>query len=110
MSSMLDDLKYIHDKDKDDALGVAEGQAKYLQHQFDFKFEPGGEIRNVVIGGMGGSALYAVFLNSWPGLSVPFEIVRNYNLPRYVNEHTLFISSSYSGNTEEALSALSEAE
>jgi glucose/mannose-6-phosphate isomerase len=31
-------------------------------------------------------------------------------LPAYVNEHTLFISSSYSGNTEETIAALAEAE
>jgi glucose/mannose-6-phosphate isomerase len=41
---------------------------------------------------------------------VPFEVIRNYDLPPYVNEQTLFIASSYSGNTEETLSALDEAE
>ncbi|HEY5806146.1 MAG TPA: bifunctional phosphoglucose/phosphomannose isomerase [Candidatus Saccharimonadales bacterium] len=107
---MLDDLKYIHERDADDALGVAENQWKQLQHGYDLHFQPGAEIRNVVLGGMGGSALYSVFLNSWPGLSVPFEISRNYNIPKYVNENTLFIASSYSGNTEETLSALDEAE
>lgn len=107
---MLDDLKFIHERDTDDALGVAENQYKQLQQDYDIQFQPAAEIRNVVLGGMGGSALYAVFLNSWPGLSVPFEISRNYNVPNYVDEHTLFIASSYSGNTEETLSALDEAE
>ncbi|HEX9153532.1 MAG TPA: SIS domain-containing protein, partial [Candidatus Saccharimonadales bacterium] len=51
-----------------------------------------------------------VFLGSWPGVAVPFEITRNYDIPAYVNENTLFISSSHSGNTEETLSALDEAE
>lgn len=107
---MLDDLKYIHEKDADDALGVAGRQWQYLHHDFGVSFQPSAEIRNVVLGGMGGSALYAVFLYSWPGLSVPFEISRNYNIPGYVDKHTLFIASSYSGNTEETLEALSEAE
>lgn len=107
---MLDDLKLIHERDADDALGVAENQWKQLTQDYDFHFQPGAEIRNIVLGGMGGSALYAVFLNSWPGFSVPFEIRRNYDVPTYVNENTLFIASSYSGNTEETLSALSEAE
>lgn len=49
-------------------------------------------------------------MNSWPQLRVPFEIVRNYAVPEYVGEQTLFISSSYSGNTEETLEALSHAE
>ena len=107
---MLDDLKYIHDKDADDAFGVAERQWKQLQQHYDIQFEPQAEIHNIMLGGMGGSALYAVFLNSWPGFRVPFEIVRNYNLPQYVGQNTLFIASSYSGNTEETLSALDEAE
>lgn len=107
---MLDDLKLIHERDPQDALGVAAKQGEQLQHEFGVHFEPSAEIHNVVLGGMGGSALYAIFLNSWPTLSVPFEIVRNYSLPRYVDEHTLFIASSYSGNTEEALAMLDEAE
>ncbi len=107
---MLDDLKYIHEKDADDALGVASKQGQQLQHVYDVTFQASGEIRNVVLSGMGGSALYAVFVGTWPGLLVPFEIVRNYDIPAYVDEHTLFISSSYSGNTEETLAALEAAE
>ena len=59
---------------------------------------------------MGGSAWPAVYVNTWAGPSVPFEIVRDYTVPAYVGKNTLFISSSYSGNTEETLSALAEAE
>jgi glucose/mannose-6-phosphate isomerase len=106
---MLDDLKYIHDKDVADALGVAEKQWQQLQHQYDVRFSPNAEIRNVVLSGMGGSALYGLFIGVWPGLSVPYEIARNYDIPAYVDEHTLFISSSYSGNTEETLAALDAA-
>ena len=40
---------------------------------------------------------------------VPFEICSQYQAPRYVNNKTLFIASSYSGNTEEVLSALEDA-
>lgn len=107
---MLDDLKYIHERDAQDALGIAQKEWQQLQHEFGVKSEVSGEIKNVVLTGMGGSALPGVFLNSWPGLNVPFEIVRNYNLPQYVGKETLVISSSYSGNTEETLSALDEAE
>jgi glucose/mannose-6-phosphate isomerase len=107
---MLDDIKLIHERDAQDALGVAEKQWQQFQHNFGASFAATNEIRNVVLAGMGGSALPAVFLNSWPGLTVPFQVVRDYTLPDYVNEHTLFISSSHSGNTEETLSALDEAE
>jgi len=106
---MLDDLTYIHKKDAQDALGVAAKQGEQLQHTFEVTFAAKHEIRNVVLSGMGGSALYALFVQAWPGLSVPFEIVRNYDIPKYVDAHTLFISSSYSGNTEETLAALEAA-
>ncbi len=107
---MLDDLKYIHERDAEDALGVVEKQWQQLTHQFGVTFKPKAEIRNVMLGGMGGSGWPALYLKSWPGVGLPFEVVSNYSLPKYVNEHTLFIASSYSGNTEETLSALHEAE
>src|SRR5437868_6484958 len=107
---MLDDLKMIHNRDADDALGVAEKQWQQLQHDFGLEIPPLEGITNVVVGGMGGSAWPALYLKSWPGTSVPLEVISNYNLPAYVGEHTLFISSSYSGNTEETLAALEEAE
>ncbi len=107
---MLDDLKLIHERDPEDALGVSARQWQYLSKDFDAHFEPRGEIRNVVLAGMGGSALPGVIVGSWPQTNVPFEIVRNYDVPPYVGEQTLFISSSYSGNTEETLEALRQAE
>lgn len=107
---MLDDLKYIHQRDGQDALGIAEKQWQQLQQKYEVELPDVGHIDNVVLAGMGGSALGAVFVQSWPQLSVPFEIVRDYHIPSYVSDKTLFISSSYSGNTEETLSALAEAE
>jgi glucose/mannose-6-phosphate isomerase len=106
---MLDDLKLIHERDAQDALGVSGRQWQYLLEEFDVEITAH-EVSNVVLAGMGGSALPGVLLNSWPQLTVPFEIVRGYNIPAYVGPGTLFISSSFSGNTEETLSALAEAE
>lgn len=106
---MLDDLKLINDRDKEDALGVAQKQWQQLSYRFDADISFT-NIENVVVSGMGGSALPAVFLRSWPELNVPLEIVRDYDIPKYVNQKTLFISCSYSGNTEETLTALSKAE
>lgn len=107
---MLDDLKMIHDRDKTDALGIAEKQGQQLQYVYDTVVPPLTGLRNVVLAGMGGSAFPGVFLHSWPGTSLPFEIVRGYDLPAYVDDQTLFIASSYSGNTEETLAALTQAE
>lgn len=106
---MLDDLQYIHEKDSQDALGVVAQQAMQLQHDFGSQLQLNVDISNVVIAGMGGSALAAALLRSWPGLNVPFEIVRDYTIPSYVGSNTLFIASSYSGNTEETVSALNQA-
>jgi glucose/mannose-6-phosphate isomerase len=103
---MLDDLKMIHNRDAEDALGIAEKQWQQLGHVYEIAVPKFPDIRNVVMAGMGGSAFPAVFLHSWPGTTLPFEIVRGYELPNYVDPHTLFICSSYSGNTEETLSAL----
>lgn len=108
---MLDDLKYIHEKDAADTLGIAEKQGEQLLH--DFEIRGGGEFKNVyniVYGGMGGSALAPSVVNVWPKLGEPFEIVRDYDIPAYVDGDTLFIAASYSGNTEETLSALAQAE
>lgn len=106
---MIDDLKYIHQRDSQDALGVAEKQWKQLEHEFTCQ-KTDADIKNIVLAGMGGSALAGKLSQSWPGHSIPFEICSNYSIPKYVNGSTLFIASSYSGNTEETLSALTEAE
>ncbi|HEY5550234.1 MAG TPA: bifunctional phosphoglucose/phosphomannose isomerase [Candidatus Saccharimonadales bacterium] len=109
---MLDDLKYIHQRDGQDALGIAEKQWQQLEHRFEVTGDrlQVTDIQNVVYAGMGGSALAALFAKSWPGCKVPFEVTRQYQIPEYVSAKTLFITSSYSGNTEETLSALAEAE
>jgi glucose/mannose-6-phosphate isomerase len=108
---MLDDLKYIHEKDAQDALGIAEKQWQQIEYDYNFTHDLDfSEILNIVFAGMGGSALAALISTSWPGYNRPFEICRNYNLPGFVGEKTLVIVSSYSGNTEETISALYEAE
>lgn len=110
MSTMLDDLKYIHEKDQSDALGIAAKQAEQLRATFTPTPAPQfGKVYNIVHAGMGGSALPAEFIKVWPVLPEPFEIVRQYNIPAYVDEDTLFIADSYSGNTEETISALEQA-
>lgn len=102
---MLDDLKYIHNKDADDALGFAGKQWQQLKTVYELP-ELDFEVENIVFAGMGGSALWALLSQSWPGYNVPFAVWRKYGLPSYVGPKTLLVISSYSGNTEETLSAL----
>ena len=106
---MLDDLKMIHERDAQDALGIAEKQWQQLTYDFtlaSLDFTP----ENIVFSGMGGSALAAQLAMTWPGCKVPFVISRDYAIPGFVSDKTLFIASSYSGNTEETLNALRLAE
>lgn len=106
---MLDDLKLIHERDVADTLGIAERQAKQLEETFETSQGPI-EVDNIIYAGMGGSALAAVVSQSWPGYRVPFQIVRDYDIPAYVSDRTYFVAASYSGNTEETISALEQAE
>jgi glucose/mannose-6-phosphate isomerase len=91
---MLDDLKFIHQRDAQDALGVAEKQWQQLQYKYDVEVNINTPINNIVLGGMGGSGWPALYMKSWAGLKVPFEVVSDYS----------------SGNTEETLAALDKAE
>ena len=69
------------------------------------------KINNIVVAGMGGSAIGGditrlILQNE---LKIPMYICRNYKLPNWVDNTSLVICSSYSGNTEESLSAFEDA-
>jgi glucose/mannose-6-phosphate isomerase len=68
-------------------------------------------IANIVVIGMGGSAIGGDLVRSYLAdkINIPFFICRHYRLPEFVNENSLVIGSSYSGNTEESLSAFNDA-
>lgn len=110
---MLDDANVIKQRDPENALGVA--AAQWQQVSYDAVVEDGDhdgrDVTKVVVTGMGGSALAALFTKALleERLLIPFEVVRGYELPTYVDSSTLVIASSYSGNTEETLSALEQA-
>ena len=63
--------------------------------------------KNIVIVGMGGSAIGGEILQGWlrDTLPIPIQVCRDYILPAYVNKDTLIFANSYSGNTEETLTA-----
>jgi len=64
-------------------------------------------IKNVAVSAMGGSAISADIVKHFS--KIPFFIIRDYYLPPYIGEETLFIAISYSGNTEETLACFNEA-
>ena len=113
MYETLDNENILAQRDPEGALKVAAEQ--YLQATFSAdvvsKEHDDRSITSIVVTGMGGSALAALVAKVWlkNELSIPFEVVRGYDLPKYVGQQTLVIASSYSGNTEETVSALGQA-
>jgi glucose/mannose-6-phosphate isomerase len=70
-----------------------------------------GEIKAIVVTGLGGSAMGGDLVRTIgeSQLRYPLVVNRNYDLPGFVDGSTLVIACSYSGNTEETLSAYGQA-
>ncbi|MGM0545462.1 MAG: bifunctional phosphoglucose/phosphomannose isomerase [Bacteroidota bacterium] len=69
------------------------------------------QVANICFAGMGGSAIGPDLLRGfcYRDSPWPIEIVRHYEIPKWVDENTLFIACSFSGTTEETLTALTAA-
>jgi glucose/mannose-6-phosphate isomerase len=95
-ANMLDGLARFPEQIKE-ALTIAEAVQR-----FNFL-----KIDNVVVAGMGGSAISGDIMLSLfrDKLDVPLIVNREYDLPKWVNKDTLVICISYSGNTDETLSS-----
>jgi glucose/mannose-6-phosphate isomerase len=66
---------------------------------------------NIMICGLGGSGIGGKLVAGWLAneLDIPVNFCQDYTLPKYVSNKTLVIASSYSGDTEETLSAVEQA-
>jgi glucose/mannose-6-phosphate isomerase len=86
------------------------GEALKIGQSLDL-VRPGSDIRNIVIAGMGGSGIGANLVDSltFGRVPIPITVCKSYNIPQFVSPHTLFVASSYSGNTEETIAALNKA-
>ncbi|MGQ9804610.1 MAG: bifunctional phosphoglucose/phosphomannose isomerase [Chlorobiales bacterium] len=69
------------------------------------------KVKSIVVTGLGGSAIGGDLVRAYVSseCAVPILVNRNYTLPAFVDASTLVIISSYSGNTEETLSAYRDA-
>lgn len=69
------------------------------------------DIENVVVLGMGGSGIAGDVLTvvAGPFMPVPIVVHKGYGIPNFIDEHTLVIAASFSGNTEETVEAAGEA-
>lgn len=67
--------------------------------------------KSIIVSGMGGSSNAGKILQGLyeDSLKIQFEVFNDYGLPAWVNSDTLVVANSYSGNTEETLSAIEAA-
>jgi len=112
----LDRREAISEIDRSDMLGVVNQMPEMISQAE--KFSAGvslpkiNKISQVVVAGMGGSAIAGdiaadLFLKK---AKVAVLSNRNYSVPEFVGPETLFFALSYSGETEEVLSSVKEAE
>jgi len=111
MVTILDNQSRIEDIDQSNMLGDLAKTSEYCRDAINrakrvivpANFNP----KNIVVVGMGGSAIGGELLKDWlrETLPVSIQVCRDYVLPAYVNKNTLVIANSYSGNTEETVTA-----
>ena len=115
-TSVIESVERIRGADPEDMLGRIKELPKQIQGAWQVtraaQLPPAyGDVRNITVIGMGGSAiggdLAAALLAD--ELKVPMSVHRDYGLPAFIGRDSLVIASSYSGNTEETLSAFQEA-
>src|SRR5437870_5345874 len=82
--------------------------AEALQIAKNSKISAGKNIQNVLITGLGGSGIGGTIVAELASKQskVPVTVSKDYFIPSFVSENTLVVVSSYSGNTEETLSAM----
>ncbi len=100
-SDMLSALLDFHEQCKD---AVEKASALRLPPEYT-------GVNRIVVAGLGGSAIGGDLLFTYLAgeLGIPFHVSRSYQVPAFVDKKTLFFAVSYSGNTEETLSAYTEA-
>jgi glucose/mannose-6-phosphate isomerase len=113
--SILDQPEKIRAIDKSNMLGHCMKTGEYgqeaLQLAKEIELPKKRQHQHILIAGMGGSGIGGEILRDWlrDDLRIPMEICNDYTLPAYVNNDTLVFAISYSGNTEETLSAFVDA-
>lgn len=106
----MDDPQIFKKLDSQNLSGSIEALGKQCRQVWqdlaDFKISADfKDISNIVLAGMGGSALGARIIKSLfaDSLKVPVTIINDYEIPASVGNKTLIVLSSYSGTTEELL-------
>ncbi len=68
-------------------------------------------INAILVAGLGGSGIGGTIVADWLRFhaAIPMLTTKDYDLPAWVDQHTLVIACSYSGNTEETLAVAEKA-
>ncbi len=113
---ILDNLKQIKKLDPANVLAsiqllpeqIEDGWQQAQQLKVPIRFKP----QQIIINGMGGSGLPAHFVRAVfsDKIKVPLTTLNSYELPGWIDDKTLYIIQSYSGNTEEPLSTIGAAQ
>jgi glucose/mannose-6-phosphate isomerase len=114
VTPVLDNVEKIRLVDRSGMINYAIDAAKHYREavkiaqkiKVDFPVP-----ENIVVSGLGGSAIGGELLKDWAKnqLTAPIEVNREYQLPAYADEKTLVLVTSYSGDTEETLSSFLDA-
>jgi len=108
---MLDDLKVISEVDKSGMLDTIAHLPEQIKEAATvitgFEVPVVMKIDNVIITGMGGSAISGDIVQSLfrDKIDIPLLVNRGYDLPKWAKKNTLAVFLSYSGDTEEILTA-----
>lgn len=103
---------YKMSMDKSNMLKVIEGFPQQCKTALELPkgMSVSGKVDKIVVIGMGGSAVGGDLLKAYMHNSkVPVFVVRDYKVPNFVDENSLVFAVSYSGNTEETISAYESA-
>src|SRR4029079_15519938 len=111
-TSIIESVERIRAADPGNMLDRVKDLGKQVRDAWELaksaKIPPAyADVRNITLVGMGDSAIGGDFAASLLAdeLKIPMSTHRDYGLPAYVGRDSLIIASSYSGNTEESLSA-----
>ena len=108
-------IKDIDKIDSDNMFDVIKNLHKHIEHSFEIisnnKIYSEKKYKNIIICGMGGSAIGGDFVKTVLSdkMLIPIFINRNYLLPKWVDKDSLVVICSYSGNTEETISCYKQA-
>jgi len=117
MNSSLDNQSILHAIDKTSMLWDLEKypedslHAIQLAESINLEKYHKKRYTSVAFLGMGGSAIGGQLISDWllNESKIPIIVNREYELPGFINKDTLVFAVSYSGNTEETLTAFNKA-